>query len=1040
MFSKNYKSSFKIASHGRVLLVTSFMCASLYASPTGGVVTSGTASIVKDGSTTNINQQTNKASINWQGFSISPNEAVNFNQPNQNSLTLNRVVGNEKSVIEGVLNANGKVFLINSNGVLFTKGSSVNTAGLVASTLNLSDEDFNSDNFVFKADPNNKNSVINLGTITTTDEGYVVLLGESVINDGVIIANKGTVSLNSADKITLNFNGNSLINVSLDEGTLNSLVESNNAIIADGGLVILTAKAANELISSKVNVKGVIKAQTIGDLKGEININAYNGKADIDGNLEASFVETSGDKVKISDSTTVKADKWLIDPTDFTIGDGGDISGQALSNNLETADIEIQSTKGSKEGKGDINVNDKVEWSADTTLTLTADNDININNAIIAHGDKAGVALNYGGDYNILTLASFSGVATDENGNTIIGPVYDKDGKLAGEGPVAKTDTSGGVYGSITFWGDNAKLTINNQEYILIHSKEDLEKIATGYYALARELDLSETPYSQAVIAQLNGAFTGLGHVIDGLKGNAGLFAATTQGSVIRDVGLTNVDITSTIMYTGSLVGSNSADINNVYATGKIEGVNLGIGGLIGLNSGTSTISDSFTDVSVTGRNYVGGLIGVAQINPINILNSHTLGDVISTGTGSGTGGDAGGLVGFVASASLTIRDSYATGDIISTSGMEGGLGGLLGRIGGNCPKVDISDSFAIGDITGSGGGLVGDLGVRSGTTTVNNVYAAGDVSNGGGGLIGSATGINLSDAFATGDVGGTGTSGGLIGSSTNSVINDVYATGDVTGGTIAGGLIGSASGGTISNVYATGDVRTTAGTTSATQGGGGLVGYAARTSILDSWASGNVDGVGKAGGFVGTQLLGTITDSYSTGSVNTAGGAGAFAGTTAGAITNSYATGTVNGETAEVLVGGGMGSHPYTVDGGGMLTNEEFAYIDELTSGDMTLEEVKTDIINVKAAEAERIRQEELAEQERQRVGALALNNAESVRVALEKEVKAKESRFKLGDISLAPTDILTSNMQRKDYDTNINAIELERQAYTTGDEGEKE
>ena len=88
------------------------------AAPQGGVVTSGSAAINQSGHVTNINQSTSKASINWQSFSTAPAETVNFNQPNASSITLNRVIGNEASVLQGTLNANGSVFLINSNGIL----------------------------------------------------------------------------------------------------------------------------------------------------------------------------------------------------------------------------------------------------------------------------------------------------------------------------------------------------------------------------------------------------------------------------------------------------------------------------------------------------------------------------------------------------------------------------------------------------------------------------------------------------------------------------------------------------------------------------------------------------------------------------------------------------------------------------------------------------------------------------------------------------------------------------------------------------------
>jgi filamentous hemagglutinin family protein len=137
---------------------------SAVAAPTGGVVASGGAVIHQAGATTNINQSTHKAAINWNNFSVGAKEAVNFNQPSVSAMTLNRVVGNERSVIAGALNANGKVFLINSSGVLMTQGSRVNTGGFVASTLNITDEDFNKGNFVFQSNGNGA-QVINRGTI-----------------------------------------------------------------------------------------------------------------------------------------------------------------------------------------------------------------------------------------------------------------------------------------------------------------------------------------------------------------------------------------------------------------------------------------------------------------------------------------------------------------------------------------------------------------------------------------------------------------------------------------------------------------------------------------------------------------------------------------------------------------------------------------------------------------------------------------------------------------------------------------------------------
>src|SRR5262249_35437670 len=195
-----------------------------------------------------------------------PSETVNFNQPGSISATLNRVIGNEQSVISGALNANGQVFIVNSAGVLFTRGAQVNVGGLVASTLDISNQNFMAGNYSFSG--SSAASVTNQGRIRASDGGYVSLLGKTVTNDGVIVAKLGTVAMASGEKITLNFAGNSPVDVTIDKGTLNALVQNKRAIIADGGRVILTAKAADQVLSAQVNNSGIIQARTMASLKG----------------------------------------------------------------------------------------------------------------------------------------------------------------------------------------------------------------------------------------------------------------------------------------------------------------------------------------------------------------------------------------------------------------------------------------------------------------------------------------------------------------------------------------------------------------------------------------------------------------------------------------------------------------------------------------------------------------------------------------------------------------------------------------------------
>ncbi len=103
----------------------------VYALPVGGAVSAGSATIGAGAGSTTITQTSQNAAINWQSFNIGSGESVNFIQPNSSAIALNRVLGSDPSSILGSLNANGKVFLVNPNGIVFGQGASVNVGGLV---------------------------------------------------------------------------------------------------------------------------------------------------------------------------------------------------------------------------------------------------------------------------------------------------------------------------------------------------------------------------------------------------------------------------------------------------------------------------------------------------------------------------------------------------------------------------------------------------------------------------------------------------------------------------------------------------------------------------------------------------------------------------------------------------------------------------------------------------------------------------------------------------------------------------------------------
>ena len=372
--------------------------------PTGGNVSAGSATISTGPGSVTIDQSSQAAAINWASFNIAQGNSVTFVQPNSQSVALNRVVGPNPSEILGNLSANGQVFLVNPNGVLFGQGAQVNVGGLVASTLAISDADFMAGRYNFAG--SSGAAVLNNGSITATDGGYVALLGADVSNQGLIVARLGTVAFAAGQGVTLDVAGDGLLNVTVDTGAVNALVSNGGMIQADGGQVLLTAQAAGQLLRTAVNNTGVIEARTVENRSGTILLLAdmHSGTTNVSGVLDASapnggsggFIETSAATVNIADGvsiTTAAASgltgTWLIDPADYIIAAiGGNITGATLSAQLVTTNVVISTmTPDDTGGFGDIYVNDAVAWTASgapTTLTLNGFRDVNINAAITA--------------------------------------------------------------------------------------------------------------------------------------------------------------------------------------------------------------------------------------------------------------------------------------------------------------------------------------------------------------------------------------------------------------------------------------------------------------------------------------------------------------------------------------------------------------------------------------------------------------------------------------------------------------------------------
>ncbi|MDO8788406.1 MAG: filamentous hemagglutinin N-terminal domain-containing protein, partial [Sulfuritalea sp.] len=276
----------------------------------GPTVVAGQASFSTVGKSLSITNSPG-AIINWQGFSIGASETTRFIQQSAASSILNRVIGPDPSVILGTLTSNGRVFLINPAGILVGSGARIDVAGMVASTLNLSNQDFLASRLNFTANSQGGN-VENQGSITTPTGGSVYLIGSNVTNSGIIKSPHGDVILAAGQsvkifdtstpgvRVELTASDSSAINlgqilaqsgqVGIYGATLRNagIVDANQVVRDLSGKIVLRAK-------QDVTLEAGSRLSASGEQAGAVTVQAEAGTTLVSGVIEAKGVgETAG--------------------------------------------------------------------------------------------------------------------------------------------------------------------------------------------------------------------------------------------------------------------------------------------------------------------------------------------------------------------------------------------------------------------------------------------------------------------------------------------------------------------------------------------------------------------------------------------------------------------------------------------------------------------------------------------------------------------------------------------------------------------------
>lgn len=681
----------------------------VYAAPSSGVVTTGSGNITQNDNILTITQTTNKMGINWQSFNIASGETVVFIQPGFSSIALNRVLGSEASAIYGQLQANGKVFLINPNGILFAPSAQVNVGSLAASTLNISDSDFQAGNYVFNGAGG---SVVNQGNIKAADGGYVVLLGRQVNNQGVISANLGTVALGAGNAVTLDMNGDGLINLAVDTAAADAGILNGNLLQADGGRVLMTARTADALAGTVINNSGIIQANSISNANGVIRLDGGNTGTVMNSGALSAAGKNPGEN-------------------------GGLIT-------LQGGDVQLSSAS-AFDASGTTGGTLKISTAGDLALTnlLTAGNNANI----VLRADR------FGSGSGTVNISGDGAVSLLGNGTAEI--YYN---------PVSYTspiDYSGKVTGGPLM----AYMLVNN-----INQLQNVNTNLAGTYVLGKDIDASATAGWNSGSGftpiggnnAFSGNFNGDNHIISNLyinrpsKNYVGLFGVSTGN--IKNIGLANVSITGGAYYTGGLAGISYNPISGSYSTGTVNG-SYYVGGLVGLSY--DIISNSYSTGTVSGYMYVGGLVGDQHVGS-------SADHVYSSGSVNGTN-HVGGLVGGNTYGSISNSYSHSIVNGAADSKYVGGLVGHNGNDSGASGGI-INNSYSTGDVNGNSG--VGGLtGINSGS--INNCYSTGAVSGNidFGGLVGANLG-RITNSYWNVTTSDQANSAGGIGLTTSQMMN----------------------------------------------------------------------------------------------------------------------------------------------------------------------------------------------------------------------------------------------------------------------------
>ncbi len=706
------------------------------ANPLGPSVINGQASFASAGNTLTVTN-TPGTIINWQGFSIGANEITRFAQQSASSSVLNRVVTNNPSSILGSLQSNGRVFLVNPGGIVFGQGATVDVAGMVASTLNLSDADFLAGRYNFTQVPGAQN-ISNAGSISAQTGGQIYLIAPNVENSGIINAPNGEVILAAGQKVEL-----------IDTGTPGVKVEITGATGNATNLGSIASEAGRIGIAGVlVKNSGTLNASSAASEGGRIFLKASeDAYVDKDGKIIATgskggSIEVLGNRVAVMDNAQLDASGQYGGGSVLV---GGDYQGKnpAIQNSQITYFGSNASIKADAIDNGDGGK--VIVWADNTTR---------------AYGSISARGGNFGGDGGFVETSGKSGLLVDGVRVTTSAPLGKTGMWLLDPVSINIVNTGtgtlsvGGIFDPSAAPTDISPATITAPPYGLSYPTNVTIQTAAGGGGTITVTD----PVSWASGATLS-LLAGNGIAINNaITGGGPLVLRTTAGNISQTAaGVISVPSMEATANAGAVALNNAPNS-------------------VALIAGSGATGFSFTNSALLSVGSIGSVFGVTTSNqPINL--SATTIDVanqVNAGTGSvtltATTGNVGESTGSITASSLNVtaytaiamNNSNGIQSLTASQTYSAGGGGIAFTNNGSLTVSSVSQAASTGSplvalntLSGYGINIAGPVTVGSSTATLQiNAGTSGAIS--GSGLL-TANTIALQPNGSSGAIGSSG-------------------------------------------------------------------------------------------------------------------------------------------------------------------------------------------------------------------------------------------------------------------------------------------